>query len=163
MAQLPVKKKRSRLAWIQASPYLRSVLFLIAVGVVLFFLLMMNQSTIARKAFENAKMESRTRIMAKENAQLSEQLYKSGDLSAIRNAAEGLDMHTPMEGQIRRLRIARQDYLTVGGKESGEALSFDWKRALNNVAGYLRTTAEEAPQQEVTEEDWQKWEVEHGR
>lgn len=133
----------------------RGALLLIFFLSILFLLLLVNQARIARMGFENAQLESEIRAQTMLNAQQREQLLKSSDLARIREAAEKLGMSMPLAGQIVRIHIARQDYITFNEGESGtdtaDRQEEDLARSMKNVADYLREREGEAPVHHITE------------
>lgn len=134
------KQSRPITGWkdlLPQSKKIRRGLILLLYLSVLFGLLLINQARIAQKGFDNARVENMIRRLSIQNAQKREDLLKRDDIARVREEAERLGMSLPLEGQLKRVHVARQDYMSFSDKDDQQILQdFDLQRALHNVARY---------------------------
>lgn len=125
---------------------LRRGLALILCLTMLYGLLLLNQAQITRMALDNAALEAEMRYLRRQIAQTREQYLKSSDLAQLRSAAEALGMVFPLEGQIVRVDVSRQNYVSFDeGREAanGEQAEYELQRAMQAVGEHLRGEAGE--------------------
>lgn len=154
MTRSPSRILRLYRKFFQLPLVLRRGLALILGLAALFGVLLMHQAQITRLALDNAALEAETRYLRRQIAQAREQYLKSSDLGQLRAAAEAIGMVMPLEGQIVRVDVSRQNYVSFEGDRqdwTGEQSELELQRAMQMVGEYLQGEAGEG-RTEVFEE-----------